>query len=198
MSTTFCRCTIWLVWRSWRYISRTWIGERLGEPREVVRFEDRQAEVLMFDVLEDIERWRAEDRPVALATVIQTWGSAPRGVGAKMAMMSDARIAGSVSGGCVEAAVVEAGTEVLKSGKPRLLHFGVSDETAWEVGLACGGKIEVFVAVLNNEAHQRIKESLEEDRAIASITVVDGAANRSHDHARGRRDGRRFSWGCDR
>ena len=130
----------------------------------------------MFDVLEDIKRWRAEGQPVAVATVIQTWGSAPRGVGAKMAMTSDARIAGSVSGGCVEAAVVEAGTEVLKSGKPRLLHFGVSDETAWEVGLACGGKIEVFVAVLNNEAHQRIKESLEEDRAIASITVVGGAA----------------------
>jgi len=129
----------------------------------------------MFDVLEDIERWRAEDQPVALATVIQTWGSAPRGVGAKMAMTSDARIAGSVSGGCVEAAVVEAGTEVLKGGKPRLLHFGVSDETAWGVGLACGGKIEVFVAALNNEAHERIKKSLEERRAIASITIVDGA-----------------------
>ena len=129
----------------------------------------------MFDVLEDIKRWRAEGQPVALATVIQTWGSAPRGVGAKMAMTSDARIAGSVSGGCVEAAVVEAGTEVLKSGKPRLLHFGVSDETAWGVGLACGGKIEVFVAVLNNEAHERIKKSLEERRAIASITIVDGA-----------------------
>ena len=130
----------------------------------------------MFDVLEDIERWRSEQQPVALATVISTWGSAPRGVGAKMAMTSDARIAGSVSGGCVEAAVVEAGAEVLKSGKPRLLHFGVSDETAWEVGLACGGKIEVFVAPLNLEVYERIKESLAEERAIASITIVDGAA----------------------
>ena len=113
---------------------------------------------------------------MALATVIQTWGSAPRGVGAKMAMTSDARFAGSVSGGCVEAAVVEAGSEILKSGAPRLLHFGVSDETAWEVGLACGGKIEVFVAMLDSEAHRRIRASLEEHRAIASITIVDGVS----------------------
>jgi xanthine dehydrogenase accessory factor len=128
----------------------------------------------MFDVLKDIERWRAEGQRIALATVIQTWGSAPRGVGAKMAMTSDARIAGSVSGGCVEAAVVEAGTEVLETGKARLLHFGVSDETAWEVGLACGGKIEVFVKPLDSEPYECIEEALGAERAIASITVVEG------------------------
>ena len=99
----------------------------------------------MRDVLADVDRWRAEGRPVAVATVVETWGSAPRAAGAKMAMTADGGIAGSVSGGCVESAVFEAGRQSLASGKPRLLHFGVTDDRAWEVGLACGGKIDVFV-----------------------------------------------------
>ena len=97
----------------------------------------------MRDVLTDIERWLGEGRRVALATVVETWGSAPRTVGGKMAVSDDRRIAGSVSGGCVEGAVVEAAAGVLASGEPRLLRFGVSDDTAWSVGLACGGAIEV-------------------------------------------------------
>jgi len=128
----------------------------------------------MLDVLQDIERWRGEGERIALATVIQTWGSAPRGIGAKMAMTSDSRISGSVSGGCVEAAVVEAGVEVIESGRPRLLHFGVTDETAWGVGLACGGKIEVFVRLLEPEPYTRIKRALDAERAVASIAVVKG------------------------
>jgi len=92
----------------------------------------------MRDVLPDIDRWRAKGDSIAVATVIQTWGSAPRGVGAKMAMTPGGEIAGSVSGGCVEGAVYEAGMEALKTGRPQLLHFGVADDTAWEVGLACG------------------------------------------------------------
>ncbi|MGH9463639.1 MAG: XdhC family protein [Vicinamibacteria bacterium] len=128
----------------------------------------------MLDVLQDIERWRQEGRPIALATVVQTWGSAPRSVGAKMAMTADPQMAGSVSGGCVEAAVVEAGMEVLETGKPRLLHFGVSDETAWRVGLACGGKIEVFVKTLESESYRAIKKRLDEGRSIASVTVIEG------------------------
>ena len=128
----------------------------------------------MLDVLPDIERWRKEGRPIALATVIETWGSAPRPAGAKMAMTADARIAGSVSGGCVEAAVVEAGMEVIETGKPHLLHFGVSDETAWGVGLACGGKIEVFVKTLESESYREIKKLLDEGRPIALVTVIEG------------------------
>jgi xanthine dehydrogenase accessory factor len=128
----------------------------------------------MIDVMQDIERWRAEGERIALATVIQTWGSAPRGIGAKMAMTSDARIAGSVSGGCVETAVVEAGMEVIETGKPRLLHFGVSDETAWRVGLACGGKIEIFVKTLEPESFREIKKAVDEGRPIVSVTAIDG------------------------
>lgn len=128
----------------------------------------------MLDVLQDIERWREEEQSIALATVIETWGSAPRPVGAKMAMTSDARIAGSVSGGCVEAAVVEAGQEVIETGNPRRLQFGVSDETAWGVGLSCGGQIEVFVKILESEWYREIKKRLDEGRPIASVTVIEG------------------------
>src|SRR5438034_7592130 len=103
----------------------------------------------MRDVLAEIDRWQAEGQPVALATVVETWGSAPRRAGAKLALTADQRIAGSVSGGCVEGAVVEAGGEVLKTHRPRLLHFGVADETAWAVGLSCGGTLEVFVEPLD-------------------------------------------------
>src|SRR3989304_2383300 len=104
----------------------------------------------MRDILPDLDRWYYEDNPsIALATVVQTWGSSPRGVGAKMALTPDGKITGSVSGGCVEGAVFETGVEVIKSGRPQLLHFGVADETAWEVGLACGGQIDVFVEPLN-------------------------------------------------
>ena len=90
----------------------------------------------MKEVMDDINRWQAENQPVALATVVQTWGSAPRKVGAKMALTPDGRIAGSVSGGCVEGAVFEEGTAALQANQPKLLHFGVADETAWDVGLA--------------------------------------------------------------
>src|SRR5262245_11076935 len=111
----------------------------------------------MRDVLADIEKWRAEARPVAIATVVETWGSAPRTVGGKMAVSGDRRIAGSVSGGCVENAVVEAAGDVLASGRPRLLKFGVSDDTAWSVGLACGGAIEVFVEPLAESIHAPVR-----------------------------------------
>ena len=103
----------------------------------------------MRDILSDLDRWRADNNSIALATVIQTWGSSPRRAGAKMALTPDGKITGSVSGGCVEGAVYDSGVEVLKSNLPQLLHFGVADETAWEVGLACGGKLKVFVEKLS-------------------------------------------------
>jgi xanthine dehydrogenase accessory factor len=128
----------------------------------------------MRDVLPDIEKWRAEGRRVALATVIETWGSAPRTIGGKMAVSDDRRIAGSVSGGCVEGAVVEAAGEVLASGKARLLKFGVADDTAWSVGLACGGAIEVFVEPLDDAIFGPLRDALREERAAVVATVIRG------------------------
>jgi xanthine dehydrogenase accessory factor len=115
-----------------------------------------------------------EDEPIALATVIQTWGSSPRRVGAKMAMTKSGRITGSVSGGCVEGAVVHAGIEVLENGQPQLLHFGVADETAWQVGLACGGTIEVFVQPFESGAFDTLRDSLSLGIPLVTATVVQG------------------------
>ncbi len=103
----------------------------------------------MQDILPELEVWQADGDSIALATVINTWGSSPRAPGAKMAINHKGQIIGSVSGGCIEGAVAEEAMRVLKTGQPKLLHFGVADETAWEVGLACGGKIEVFVEKLD-------------------------------------------------
>lgn len=103
----------------------------------------------MKDILDHIEAWQAQGRQVAIAMVTQTWGSSPRGPGSKMVINDQGEMFGSVSGGCVEGAVVEEALRVLKIGQPKLLHFGVADELAWEVGLACGGTIEVFVERLD-------------------------------------------------
>ena len=89
--------------------------------------------------------WRAEGKNVALATVVSTWGSSPRPVGSQLAVDGTGTMIGSVSGGCIEGAVVKEALEVMASGKPRLLDYGVSSEQAWEVGLACGGKVQVYV-----------------------------------------------------
>ena len=97
------------------------------------------------DVLSKVKEWRNAGRTVALATVVTTWGSSPRPVGSQMAVRPDGAMIGSVSGGCIEGAVVKEALEAMKDGKPRLLDFGVTDEQAWDVGLACGGKVQVFV-----------------------------------------------------
>jgi xanthine dehydrogenase accessory factor len=128
----------------------------------------------MRDVMGSIDQWQSEGHAVALATVVQTWGSSPRQAGAKMALTPAGHIAGSVSGGCVEGAVYEAGVEALQNGQPRLLHFGVADETAWEVGLACGGSIDVFVQALRAELYAREREALGGNTAFAVVTVVAG------------------------
>ena len=99
----------------------------------------------MSEWLPEIDTWKKDGKQVALATVTKIEGSAPRPVGARLAVTDDGEMAGSVSGGCVENAVVLEAQEVLKSGTPRLLRYGISDEMAWDVGLACGGTIEVFV-----------------------------------------------------
>jgi xanthine/CO dehydrogenase XdhC/CoxF family maturation factor len=97
------------------------------------------------DILKAAEEWCKNGRDVALATVVETWGSAPRPVGSNLVIDSEGNFLGSVSGGCVEGAVVTEALDVIDSGKPRMLEFGVADETAWQVGLSCGGTIRVYV-----------------------------------------------------
>ncbi len=101
------------------------------------------------DVLTTAKAWLGEGRELALCTVVSTWGSSPRPVGSQLLVDSQSKFVGSVSGGCIEGAVVEAALNVIDSGEPRLLDFGVSDEQAWDVGLTCGGKVEVFVERLD-------------------------------------------------
>ena len=100
-------------------------------------------------ILNTAAEWHRAGRGVALATVVTTWGSSPRPVGSKLAVDDSGQMIGSVSGGCVEGAVVETALEIIRAAKPRLLEFGVSDEQAWEVGLACGGRVQIFVEKLS-------------------------------------------------
>jgi xanthine/CO dehydrogenase XdhC/CoxF family maturation factor len=97
------------------------------------------------DILKTAEEWRKSGREVAVATVVETWGSAPRPVGSNLVIDNEGNFLGSVSGGCVEGAVVAEAMDVIDNGKPKLLEFGVADETAWKVGLSCGGTIRVYV-----------------------------------------------------
>lgn len=129
----------------------------------------------MRDILTDIQHWQKEGDVIALATVIQTWGSAPRKIGSHMAFTLSGKITGSVSGGCVENAVIEAGMEVLQTDHPQLLHFGVADETAWGVGLMCGGSIDVFVQPLEAQIFQEIKQVINNEESAIHVTVIDGA-----------------------
>lgn len=109
---------------------------------------------LMTDVSADILAtaldWKQAGKGVALATVVTTWGSAPRPVGSQLAVDDEGKFIGSVSGGCIEGAVVTEALDAIVDGKPRMLDFGVSDAQAWEVGLACGGKIQVYVERLDS------------------------------------------------
>ena len=101
------------------------------------------------DVLATAANWRAAGETVALATVVETWGSSPRPAGSRLAVTASGKLAGSVSGGCIEGAVADAAQQTMASGSPQLLDFGITDERAWEVGLACGGKLKVFVEKLS-------------------------------------------------
>lgn len=101
------------------------------------------------DILATAAGWRAAGEAVAVATVTETWGSSPRPAGSRLAVTKSGKMAGSVSGGCIEGAVAEAAMKTIDTGTPQLLDFGVSHERAWEVGLACGGKVKVFVEKLS-------------------------------------------------
>ena len=131
----------------------------------------------MRDILADLDRWYVEGKRMALATVIQTWGSSPRRTGSKMVVASDGQFSGSVSGGCVENAVMEAALDVLKTNQARLLHFGVADETAWGVGLACGGSIDIFVKPLEIKFFPSLRMAwTDEETQSVHVTVIRGPA----------------------
>ncbi len=97
------------------------------------------------EILTQSSKWRKDKKKVVLATVISTWGSSPRPVGSQMVINEDLDILGSVSGGCIESSVIAEAQEIMKTGKPKVLKFGVSNSEAWDVGLTCGGKVEVFI-----------------------------------------------------
>jgi len=128
----------------------------------------------MRDILSTLEQWIAANESIALATVIQTWGSSPRKAGAKMGVTASGKICGSVSGGCVEGAVADVAQKVLKTRVPQLLHFGVADETAWEVGLACGGSLDVFVQPLDVKVFDEIRQRLHDEKSFAVVTTIKG------------------------
>lgn len=136
----------------------------------------------MKDVLERLETWRRGNEEIAVATVVETWGSAPRQAGAKMTTTRSGGLAGSVSGGCVEGAVIEESKAVMESGEPRLLTFGVADDTAWEVGLACGGTIRVFVEPFSawHGVYDSMKEHLAARDAMAVVSVLEGLPDQLH------------------
>ena len=134
-------------------------------------------DVSQEDILERANAWRGAGVGAALATVVRTWGSSPRPVGSHLAVDAQGSFVGSVSGGCIEGAVIHEALPTIADGRPRLLDFGVSDEQAWEVGLACGGRVQVYVERLDDEASlTAILAALAERRASASVTrLADGA-----------------------
>ena len=137
----------------------------------------------MKEFLPILKQWTAEDKAFSIATVIKTWGSSPRPVGSSMLVSQEMEMAGSVSGGCVENAVVKATLPLLESGQGQTLHYGVADEEAWEVGLSCGGKIQVyaerFLAFDTRPAERavwnKLQVCLENNEACILLTkLIDG------------------------
>ncbi|MGD8627378.1 MAG: XdhC family protein [Anaerolineae bacterium] len=128
----------------------------------------------MIDLLPKIYEWLDRGEEIAVATVIRVAGSAPRPVGARMIISAEGRMAGSVSGGCVETTVYTEMMEVLEGGPPRKLHFGITEDMIWDVGLACGGTIDVFVQRLDPAAVKALVAQVEAGQAVALATVVEG------------------------
>ena len=133
----------------------------------------------MREVFSDIEAWRKEGKTVAIATNVKKEGASLRPLGGKMAMTTTHQIAGSVTGGCIEGAVYEEAQEVIKTGVPKLLHYGVvNNDTPWEIGLSCGGTLDVFVETLDSpawrEIYPQLKISLDENRLSVVATVISG------------------------
>jgi xanthine dehydrogenase accessory factor len=133
----------------------------------------------MRDILPEIERWQQDGEEIALATVIRATGSAPRPAGGKLAVTPSGRMSGSVSGGCVEGAVYELALDVLKSGRSHVAQYGISNELAWDVGLSCGGTIEVFVEPFQggfrDAINDELRRAISQEHEIALASVVSGA-----------------------
>jgi xanthine dehydrogenase accessory factor len=130
----------------------------------------------MREVLSELTQWSKAGEDIALATVVETWGSSPRPLGSKMVVTRSGKMAGSVSNGCIEGAVFEEAQKVLKSREPKVAAFGVADEVAFEVGLACGGHIEVFIQPLR-PAHQQLLAMLQRNEPATLLTnLVSGEA----------------------
>ena len=130
----------------------------------------------MREVIEELNQWVGAGEDVALATVVETWGSSPRPLGSKMVVTRSGKMAGSVSNGCIEGAVFEEAQKVLKSGQPKVAAYGVADDVAFEVGLACGGHIEVFLQPLTR-VHQRLMAMLDRNEpATLRTNLVTGEA----------------------
>lgn len=128
----------------------------------------------MREIIPQVNRWLAAGERVGLATVITTWGSSPRGLGAQMAFNDKGEMVGSVSGGCVEGAVIERGIQLLDRGTAEVLHFGVADETAWEVGLACGGEIDVLVQPLDQIPYEKLQNRIHDQEFTALVSLIRG------------------------
>ncbi len=128
----------------------------------------------MREIINDVERWIASGvEGIAIATVLKTYGSAPRGVGGKLAVARDGRISGSISGGCVESAIIEEGVKLSEDSPPKILHFETSNESAWEVGLPCGGTIDVLLENLDQPHYRFVKHRVDANQWAYTVTVVD-------------------------
>ena len=130
----------------------------------------------MRDVLPDAKRLLDEGRPFAVATVVDTKRSAPRPLGSRLLVAEDGEMAGSVSGGCVESDVVLRAQEVLKTGTPELISYGISDDDAFDVGLPCGGEIEVFIAPADREEIEKIEEAVASGERLSVTTSLNGSS----------------------
>jgi xanthine dehydrogenase accessory factor len=130
----------------------------------------------MRDVLTELQEWSAAGEEIALATVVETWGSSPRPLGSKMAVTRSGKMAGSVSNGCIEGAVFEEAQKVMRSGQAKIAAFGVADDVAFEVGLACGGHIEVFVQPLGPVHRKLIGLLAANEPATLRTSLVSGEA----------------------
>src|SRR2546422_10323373 len=131
----------------------------------------------MRDVMTDVEAWLEQGDPVAVATVISTWGSAPRPAGSRMAISQSGKIAGSVSGGCLEGEVFEQAQAILKGKPAGLFHYGVSDDLAWTVGLSCGGEVDELIEPLT-EVRRELIGALQAERPRALETAVEAPPGR--------------------
>ncbi len=127
------------------------------------------------DILDRAHAWRAAGQPVALATVVRTWGSSPRPVGSHLAVNTGGEFVGSVSGGCIEGEVIQGAQDAIADGKPRLLEFGVSDERAWQAGLACGGRVQVFVERIGPDFDELMAARAAGRTVARIIRIADGA-----------------------